>query len=236
MSRSRRGGGRHPVPPPPDPRIARNFQLGLGLVRGDHALGALDVHFCRSSCRVAPKDGWAMAESDGCVHVNPLRLAEPREWAWVLAHCLLHLGFGHLPAARGPRVQPDRFDVAARCVVVNRFQQSFPLGTAPFELPASFPGGDEEQLAARFRRDGIPEAYSRCGAGGSEPDQRLEPWPYELDPEDWREVFARALTRRLSASMAAASSNGDGTAKGPWTRALDWFVAPTRCSAASRPG
>lgn len=225
MSGPRRGGSGHRRPAPPDPRIEHNYQLGLSLVRADRAMGALDAHFCRTSCTRVPKDGWALAESDGCVHVNPLRLAEPGQWAWVLAHCLLHLGFGHLPAARGARTQPDRYDVAARCLVVNRFQQSFPLGTAPFELPESFPGGDEEQLAARFRRDGVPEQFARCGTAGAEPDQRLEPWPYDRDPEDWREALARALTRTVSASMAAAGGDPTGVRKGPWTRALDWFVS-----------
>ncbi|SHL26671.1 vWA domain-containing protein [Actinacidiphila paucisporea] len=224
MSSRRRGRAGNRQPPPPDPRLARNYQLGLAMVRADPALGALDAVFCRSACRAAPAGGWALAESDGCVHANPERLAEPREWAWVLAHCVLHLGFGHLPAVRGDRTQPDRYDLAARCVVVNRFQQSHPLGTAPFELPESFPGGDEEQIAERFRRDGIPALYARCGAAGPEPDQRLEPWPYERDPEDWREAFARALTRTVSESMAAAGASTDRP-KGPWDRALDWFVS-----------
>ncbi|MCT2592997.1 hypothetical protein LHJ74_28140 [Streptomyces sp. N2-109] len=197
----------------------------MEIVRRDAALGSLNADFCRTSCRVVPKEGWALVESDGCVHVNPQRLAEPDEWAWVLAHCLLHLGFGHLPAARGERVQPDQYERAARCVVVCRFQQSLPVGSPPFELPESFPGGDEEQLAERFRQGGIPERYAHCGAGGTEPDQRLDPWPYQRDPEDWREIFARSLTRTVSAAMSAAGHQPGGPAKGPWNRALDWFVS-----------
>ncbi|MDI3406969.1 vWA domain-containing protein [Streptomyces cavernicola] len=225
MSGPARGRGPRRQPPRPDPLIEANYRRGLDIVRRDAALNSLDADFCRYGCHVAPKDGWALVESDGCVHVNPKRLAEPSEWAWVLAHCLLHLGFGHVPAARGARVQPDRYELAARCVVVNRFQQSFPVGRPPFELPESFPGGDEEQLAERFRRDGIPERFAHCGVGGPEPDQRLEPWPYGRDPEDWREVFARALTRRISTAMNAAGRGPDGAPKGPWDRALDWFVS-----------
>lgn len=32
------------------------------------------------------------------------------------------------------------------------------------------PGGDEEQLAARWRRDGIPAAHEGCGAAGDRPE------------------------------------------------------------------
>ncbi len=224
MSAPRRGGNRPGRRPGPDPLVEANYHEGLALVRRDAALGALDVSLCRGGCEEVPKDGWAVAASNGRVHVNRTRLAEPAEWAWALAHCLLHLGFGHVPAARGPRTRPDRFELAARCVVVARFQQSFPVGTPPFELP-DLPGGDEDQLAERFRRDGVPEQFARCGTGGRAPDQHLEPWPYTHDPEDWQEVFARALTRRLSESMDAAGQGSGGTPKGPWHRALDWFVS-----------
>ncbi|MCL2554268.1 MAG: hypothetical protein FWE75_19210 [Actinomycetia bacterium] len=224
MSRPARGGSRRGRPPAPDPRLELHYRHGLEIARRHPALSALDAHFCRASCRVAPAQGWALVDSDGCVHVNPRKLAEPREWAWVLAHCLLHLGFGHVPAARGERTAPDPAALAARCLVVSRFQQTLAVGTAPFALPESFPGGDEDQLAERFRRDGVPAPFARCGAGGPEPDQRLEPWPYLRDPADWQDVFARALTRAVSASMNAAGGAGD-TPKGPWHRALDWFVS-----------
>ncbi|MFI0718207.1 VWA-like domain-containing protein [Streptomyces sp. NPDC021224] len=230
MSRGRRRGARSTQGESlvPDPRAELAYRQGRSLVGEDPALGSLDVRFCRTGCRVVPEDGWAVADSDGCVHVHPRRLAEPREWAWALAHCLLHLGFGHVPAARGPRTQPDAYELAARCLVVSRFQHTLPVGVPPAELdlPESFPDGDEEQLAERFRRDGIPERFAHCGVGGSGADQRLDPWPYGRDPRDWRTDFARALTRTVSDAMREAGGNApDGSRKGPWTAALDWFVA-----------
>lgn len=93
--------------------------------------------------------------------------SRPRDWAWTLAHALLHLGFGHVPASKDEdRPQPDRFDLAARCAVVNRFLLTVPTGRAPDHLPAEYPGGDEDLLAARWRRDGIPAAYAQCGTAG----------------------------------------------------------------------
>ena len=37
------------------------------------------------------------------IHVHPTRRASPDEWMYVLAHCLLHLGFGHFQEGRRPR-------------------------------------------------------------------------------------------------------------------------------------
>lgn len=182
-----------------------------------------------------PKYGLASVDSNGTVHVHPTLRAEPAEWAWALAHCFLHLGFGHVPAARTEsgreREQPDRHDLAARCVVVNRFLLTFPVGRAPDHLPAGYPGGDEEQIAARWRRDGIPAAYDRCGTAGGAPDQLLTAWHRWNDPPpDWQLAFAHALTRTVSAAMDVAggrrdSQSGERIRQQPWDRALSWFVS-----------
>ena len=51
-----------------------------------------------------PQDGWAWVSARGNIYAHPTRLAAPEEWLFVLAHCLLHLSFGHFqpPAPRPP--------------------------------------------------------------------------------------------------------------------------------------
>ncbi|WP_455360433.1 vWA domain-containing protein [Streptomyces sp. SYSU K21746] len=230
MSRTRKRAGARPDP------AAEAFASGLALVRRNPALAALEAGICRSKeCREYPRYGLAAVDSNGTLHVHPTLRAEPAEWAWALAHCLLHLGFGHVPAARTEngraRDQPDRHDLAARCTIVNRFLLTFPVGRAPDHLPAEYPGGDEEQLAARWRRDGIPAAYEHCGTAGGAPDQLLAPWHRWNDPPpDWQLAFARALTQSVSAAMDVAggrrdSLTGERIRQQPWDRALSWFIS-----------
>ncbi|MFJ7912020.1 hypothetical protein [Kitasatospora sp. NPDC096204] len=214
----------------PDPG-AEAFAEGLHVLRRNPALAALRADVCRSEdCTVAPPDGWAVADSNGTLHVNPRRRAEPDEWAWVLAHCLLHLGFGHLPGARGTRTQPDAHHAAARCAVVNRFLVTFPVGRAPVALPQEYPGGDEEELAARWRRDGLPPTTAGT-AGTAERDQLLVEWRgHGQAREDWPTAFAAALTRTMSAAMDRAggridTETGERLPERPWNRALNWFVS-----------
>ncbi|MEU6863298.1 hypothetical protein ABZ924_08505 [Streptomyces sp. NPDC046876] len=211
----------------PDP-AAQAFAEGLALVRRNPALAALDADVCREpKCTAAPARGLARVTSNGTVHAHPTRQAEPAEWAWSLAHCLLHLGFGHVPAAADDdRPQPDRFDLAARCAVVNRFLLTFPVGRAPDGLPDHYPGGDEELLAARWRRDGIPPDYERCGTAGEDPDQLLVPWRSwnRAAAPDWETSFAHALTGAVSAAMDRAGGRGDAPLR-PWDRALNWFIS-----------
>ncbi|MFE4972620.1 hypothetical protein ACFRAR_10910 [Kitasatospora sp. NPDC056651] len=218
----------------PDPG-AEAFAEGLARLRGNRALAALNADVCRSEdCATAPPDGWAVVDSNGTLHVNPRRRAEPEEWAWVLAHCLLHLGFGHLPGARGRGTQPDAHLAAARCAVVNRFLATFPVGHAPVAVPQQYPGGDEEELAARWRRDGLPptDAAGTAGtAGTAARDQLLVEWRgHGQAPEDWPTAFAAALTRTMSAAMDRAggridAETGERLPERSWNRALNWFVS-----------
>ncbi|MGW7465885.1 vWA domain-containing protein [Streptomyces xantholiticus] len=216
----------------PDP-ATEAFAAGLALVKRNPALAAVEADFCRQAkCAATPAGGLAAVDSNGVVHVHHTKRAEPAEWAWALAHCLLHLGFGHVPAAKDRRRgQPDRFDLAARCTVVNRFLLTFPVGSPPGHLPETYPGGDEEQLAARWRRDGIPAAYEHCGTAGEHADQVLTAWgEWNGAVPDWETAFAHALTRSVSAAMDVAGGRrdrvtGERVPQRPWHRALNWFVS-----------
>ncbi|MFD5465619.1 hypothetical protein ACFWIQ_22700 [Kitasatospora sp. NPDC127059] len=215
----------------PDPGTEA-FDEGVRLLRRNPALAALRADVCRTEeCTTAPPDGWAVVDSNGTLHVNRRRRAEPEEWAWVLAHCLLHLGFGHLPGARGNRPQPDAYQAAARCAVVNRFLATFPVGRAPVPLPQEYPGGDEEELAARWRGDGLPALDAAGAAGTAERDQLLVEWHgHGQAREDWPTAFAAALTRTMSAAMDRAggridAATGERLPERPWNRALNWFVS-----------
>ncbi len=208
------------------------YEAGLALVRANPALGSVEFNDCRfEGCSLSLGDGLVIVDSNGMLHVHPTRRAEPAAWAWAVAHGLIHLGFGHVPAAQGERVQPDRYDIAARCVVVNRFLLGFPVGTAPEHLPAAYPDGDEEQLAAQWRRAGsIPAAYERCGTAGSKPDQWLGAYDkWALSVPDWQLAFASALTRTMATAMDVAggrrqSMSDEAAQHRPWEKALAWFV------------
>jgi predicted metal-dependent peptidase len=205
---------------------------GLRLVGANPALAAIEARTCREKeCELAPRDGLVRVTSNGRVHLHATRLADPEDWAWAIGHALIHLGFGHVPAAHGERVQPDRYERAARCTVVNRFLQTSPVGRPPDHLPQSYPDGDEEQLAARWRRTGIPAVYEHCGTAGGEADLLLLPWDrWNPQVPDWQLAFAHALTRTMSTALDLAggrrdSMTGEPTPLRPWQKALSWFVS-----------
>ncbi|WP_431679116.1 vWA domain-containing protein [Kitasatospora sp. KL5] len=224
----RRAAARTGEQRPADP-AAEAFAEAVALVHRNHALGAIGARICTDpDCTAVPRGGWAVVDSDGTVHADARRRAEPAEWAWVLTHCLLHLGFGHVPAAHGRRTPADDALQAARCAVVHRFQATFQVGRSPFDLPQNLPAGDEDELARRWRQDGVPGVPTACGPGLS--DQLLVPWSRWDDPPDWTTAFAAALTRTVSAAMDVAGGRRSGLTAArepvrPWTRALNWFVS-----------
>src|SRR5689334_21982662 len=111
-----------------------------------------------------PPGGWALVTSRGTIHAHPTRRGEAGEWVYVLAHCLLHLGFGHFEGGLKAKTQ----EWNATCdIYIAQFLQELKLGYPPreLELPEELLLGraaSEERLYDRFCEEGIPEKLLPC--------------------------------------------------------------------------
>ncbi len=210
-----------------DPGLAA-VMLGWSSVRRhpmfSHVAEELDV-IRRDGIR--PDDGWAQVDSETCdIVVDPVRRASPEEWAWVFAHLVLHLGFGHLDP-RPP--SSSRVEATAADVEVDRFLASLRFGRSPFALPAIWPVGSPERLVAEWRLTGVPAGFETCGTAGSASCVTQGRRSYS-GPPDWRQLFAYGLTDAVSAAMDVAGgarlSLSDRSAPLPvWERARRWFLS-----------
>ncbi|GGK75861.1 hypothetical protein Ppa06_32260 [Planomonospora parontospora subsp. parontospora] len=193
------------------------------------------LHVARDS-ELAP-DAWGAVSAEGRVRHHPGRRAEPEEWAWVFAHLLLHLGFGHadprsaLPGDIGERTGdrwetaflPDPAYRAACCLAVDRFLRTLKLGRCPEPLPAELPHEDETTLSERWRRLGLPAEYEPTGPpdfviGDEEAAKQM----------DFQRNFAIGVADTATAALdlaGAPRSTGDRHVDGPWDAALRWFVS-----------
>jgi hypothetical protein len=189
----------------------------------------------------------------GFVYLHPRRRGEPEEWAWVVAHCLLHLGFGHLArerlpgwrAAAGlPSVRDSgAFDVAwnlAACVTVNRFLSHLKIGRPPEGLGGptdhdhlAGAADGEGPFAERLRSLGIPLYLGGAGTAGPDGDLRWagvpspRTWP---GPANWPDLLGSGLASAVGAAVdiaggVAGSLAGEGGRKTPWRQALNWFIS-----------
>ena len=97
-----------------------DWDCGRTLVRNEPLLwpllsSAKIIDSQRGGAYVPP---WVAVTAQGAIWCNTRRDAEPEQWAYAIAHGLLHLGFGHLHT----RVREDRLAwTAACCLTVSRF-------------------------------------------------------------------------------------------------------------------
>ncbi|MER5424735.1 vWA domain-containing protein [Streptosporangium roseum] len=187
-----------------------------------------------------PPGTWATVSATGWVRHHPAHRAEAEEWAWVFAHLLLHLGFGHadprsaMPGDIGEKNErvddhwtsgalPEPAYHAACCLAVDRFLRTLKIGRCPAPLPEHLPAEDEVTLSERWRRLGLPAEYRPVGPPdfliGDERTARYE---------DFQRHFAVGVADSATAALGLAGrprSSADRHVEGPWDLALRWFVS-----------
>jgi predicted metal-dependent peptidase len=186
----------------------------------------------RDERTLCPADGWAVVTNNGYIHVHPTRRAEPYEWIYVLAHCLLHLGFEHF------REREDQPAWNAACdYFVARFLADLRLGRPPMALPTLDPplARDEESLYRQFLEAGIPDDLLGCGTAGPNASDMVyappEPvYRWALPRKPWAECFSEGIAMAVGQAVEVASGNlvGLGRSKRPRTKAQvarSWFIS-----------
>src|SRR5205823_13992634 len=180
----------------------------------------------RSYC---PAEGWAVVLENGSIHVHPTRRGESEEWAYILAHCLLHLGFSHF------RIGEKSLDWNAACdVVVARFLADLKFGRCPLEMQVELHdvrADDEDHLFRRFREGTISDDLRALGtAGGRNGDLYWTPRPLnERAYEEWTRVFAAGLIASVSSAVRVAGGydarlGASDAVLSAAERARRWFV------------
>ncbi len=207
------------------------FQAGCGLVAQHPVLGPLmkqaTAHFDDSYPMA--KEDWAWITANGDLYANSHRRAAPQEWAYVAAHCLLHLALGHI---REDRAGDPVWNATCDCVAA-RYLSDLHIGTPPGELAAPLPPNTrEEEALYRWLKEHSDAAYFRFSTmSGGRPDLVWEPiragwWQ---GPTDWRQLFAESLRDALRSAVdyAGGVSTPPGSHKkmGPIQRAREWFLS-----------
>ncbi len=220
-------------------KAALNFQAGIQLASAHPLLEPMlrRASVERRTGTPYPREGWATVAQEGRIYVHPERLAEPQEWVYVLAHCLLHLGFGHFQK----RFQQREWDLACECVVWQ-FLYTLKLGKPPEHLvglpllgSAELPGKTEEALFRLFCEKGIPDdlpAYSLTGTMSSDmleadPTRNRHMYRFGAAKEEWEKVFGAGLIQAVSHAIDTAAGDTRPKSKKLSTtvsRARDWFI------------
>ncbi len=186
----------------------------------------------RARNNLCPANGWAVVTSNGRIHVHPTRKGTPKEWQYVIAHCLLHLAFDHF--------QPQADDAHFRLwniacdLFIARFLSELKIGKPPLEIipPTVYPGRSEAAIFRWLQEKGVPDDLNRCGTTGPLGDDMvLEPIfssPY-WQPPKWAELFAEGVQLAVTRAVAQVSDievdrQGDPVNNTDAERARRWFM------------
>lgn len=211
----------------------KQWHLGMSELWGQALFRPLlsRARVVREAGNLCPKDGWVVVTADGQIHAHPTRRAEPAEWAYAVAHGLLHLGFCHFARGRDKR---SREWTAACCGVVSRFLADLKFGRAPVGLAfvADGPSRSEDVLYQQFCELGVPNQASLCVPSGlrCDPDERRGTYRGWGQPPDWEALFGQGLAEAVESAVVTASgreivSDGRGRVNTPAGRARAWFVS-----------
>jgi predicted metal-dependent peptidase len=216
---------------PRDP-ASENFEAGQALVRAQPMLSGLWMHshIARQEGNRCPKDGWAVVTLNGAIHVHPTRRGAPEEWLYVLAHCLLHLGFGHFQ----PHTKEREWNIACD-TFVGKFLADLKLGRPPEDMLAYIQptAATEERLYEQFCERGIPDYHAPGTAGPSVGDMLFEPVKLDWQGKrfDWQASFglslARAASKAVNIAAGVETSFSDDDTSSTQTlaqRARSWFI------------
>ena len=224
----------------PANKASDQFRQGLALAHAHPLLNPVlnRATVIRSHDTQYPRGGWVTVSANGTIYAHPERLADPQEWLYAIAHCVLHLGFGHFQQ----RYQQREWDLACECVVWQ-FLATLKLGTAPEHLrhvlapgDAGLPGRTEEALFRFFCESGIPAdlpSYSLTGTPFTdmvEADTKRARYissSAHTNP-DWEQLFGLGLIQAVSQAVDVAGGIAAHGAKRKVTaaeRARHWLIS-----------
>lgn len=185
----------------------------------------------------APAQGWLVAHPPDQLYLHATRVAEPAEWAFVIAHGMLYFAM--------ERFEPDRAiwpAWSAACdVVIVRLLRTLKLGRLPatMSLPDDLPGWDEARWYAAFAENGVPAWAAALSPAGPGRTGMLSPaetpaqtgYMHSGRHTGWAAALAEGISRSVQLAVEAASGQGRRASSGPpvlslpTERARSWFIS-----------
>lgn len=213
----------------------KTYTEGLQFVSRHPMFAPLASHarFVRQEGNLCPDKGWAVTASNGHIYIHPKRRALPEEWVYILAHSLLHLGFGHFRAME----RQDLWNAACDSFIA-KFLYDMKLGKPPegMEGRIEIASGSEEELYHSFMERGLPPSLYDLGtAGHGHQDMILSPRAstpsyWSNKNVNWQDCLGKGLTMAVTSAVnvtagyeAYLGANKD--IRTPAQKARNWFIS-----------
>lgn len=155
----------------------------------------------------------------------------PSEWEYIIAHCILHLSFGHFDADKMPTPCNKKIWNMACDIYIAKFLSDIKIGTPPFDSIDSYNGkkNDELQIYNYLLNSG--EELSKYHFGTAAPHQEdmktvNKPAHFHLfrDKNYFSEAFAEALAHSVKETVNEVSRDCRAGCATESEKAAEWFI------------
>ncbi len=219
----------------------KNYELGYDMVLNhpifEGFLKYYRVSIYRNDTVPYPKEGYAVCSNLCCIYVNPKIRANPSEWAYILAHCLLHFALEHFKGIENKDIV--KWNIACD-VAIAKFLENLKFGTPINECGARSKlifMSSEEQIYKYLLENEVDEKYKDFQVGNKNSlDMIIEKVSsYNKKTIEKRmkvcpKIFAEGLSKAVSSAIDVAAGYasdlyGSSIIKTKAKRALEWFVS-----------
>lgn len=226
-----------------------NLASGISMIRQHSLFG--NCFFIRTyyDGRNPGSKVMATVTSDGTIALNETAALSPKQWAYVIAHNLLHIAFGHFDADKMPgytvtdengntakKVQCDLLLWNMACdIYVDKFLADIKFGQSIHDnVAAVFPGGldDECKIYHYLVENNISASSNTFGTAaiGSLDMKGLEdPFYYDERKNEYNHSireFSNALAHSVSKAVSQAGGHEyiENDHLSPGRKAAKWFI------------
>jgi predicted metal-dependent peptidase len=208
----------------------KNYEEGYEIIANHPMFSPLVTHtyFYRDDRSLCPEEGYAVVTKGGQIHINPKKRADKEEWVYIIAHCLLHLGFEHFKEKENPALWNISCDA-----FVAKFLSDMKLGSPPngFKIANDLQIRDEESLYKNLVEKGVNPIYTGWSVGDSKQSDMIfqEESYYWSTKINWGELLGRGISQAVSSAIDVVSGHASslGEATGILTeaqKAKNWFL------------
>ena len=209
---------------------------GFDRISSHPVFGALEGEVYMKASHISPKGGLAAVDRKGNIYLNIGRMARPEEWAYCIAHCLLHLAFGHFDLDNLPN-QGEGLSIGA-------WAKACDIYIAQFLIDTEFGGSmvpdpkerysikltDEKKIYRHLLYEGDTGAVQNYGMNGTEAmDMVGLEHPVKYHPgqgNPYTATFARVLARAATKAVGEVSQEKVSTDQSTDAQcAARWFLS-----------
>ncbi len=222
--------------------ISKNEQQlldGIQIVKAHPLFGSLRIYSCISNKGEMGKT--AARSYFHAYHLNKDCDRSPSEWAYIIAHCLLHISFGHFDAERMPGYYDKNNKWAADCdfalwnmacdIYICKFLNDIKFGT-PYvsaeDINRFASGSSEIKIYDNLVRNNIDPAKNIFGTSADYRDMIMPDSPIVYTNNRRNEYvsqFAYALADSVRTVINKAGNvNRNGKIKTQQQKAAQWFI------------